>query len=105
MRDEVMNGSELQTLLAQCAQGAEQSHDVQRLFTPHFAAPEQVADAALSEASDVFGLGALAYRLLSGRLLFENSRRAVNCAYSVLNEDVEAPSGSARAIGGAPGWV
>jgi eukaryotic-like serine/threonine-protein kinase len=37
-----------------------------RLFSPGFAAPEQINGEAVEAATDVFGLGALAYHLLTG---------------------------------------
>ena len=39
-----------------------------RVFTPHFASPEQAAGEAVSARCDVFSLGVLAYVLTSGRL-------------------------------------
>ncbi len=45
-------------------------------FTPHFAAPEQVEGQAITTATDVFGIGALAFFLLTGRKLFAGQSRS-----------------------------
>jgi eukaryotic-like serine/threonine-protein kinase len=55
-----------------------------RPMTPEFASPEQVRGAAISTASDVYSLGVLLYRLLTGR-----------SPYSPTSSD---PQGLARAI-------
>jgi tetratricopeptide (TPR) repeat protein/predicted Ser/Thr protein kinase len=76
--------------------------DVSRLFSPHYAAPEQVKGEPVTVATDVFGLGALAYRVLSGCEPFAQATSAVSYLFAVTHNDVAAPSEAARASGMDP---
>jgi eukaryotic-like serine/threonine-protein kinase len=66
--------------------------DVRRLFTPNYAAPEQVSGDPVSVATDVFSLGALGYRLLSGKAPFAEAASPVGYMLAVTQQDVPAPS-------------
>jgi eukaryotic-like serine/threonine-protein kinase len=70
----------------------EPTADVRRLFTAHYAAPEQVRGEAVTVATDVFGMGALAYRLLTGRELFAEAASPVAYVLAVTQRDVPLPS-------------
>jgi eukaryotic-like serine/threonine-protein kinase len=54
-------------LLATSAAPSEPTRTVLRRLTPEYASPEQVRGEALTTASDVYSLGVLLYRLLSGQ--------------------------------------
>ena len=72
----------------------------QRLLTPHYASPEHLQGRAITTASDVFSLGVLLYRLLSGRLPFRFDGRSPAEIERMLVEDepprVSAVAGSAE---------
>jgi non-specific serine/threonine protein kinase/serine/threonine-protein kinase len=55
-------------ILSDGALGASQAEATLRLMTPRYASPEQAEGLPLGMASDVFSLGTLLYRLLTGRL-------------------------------------
>jgi len=55
-------------------QEASEAVDGRKVFgTPHFIAPEQARGEAVDHRSDLYALGATAYRLLSGRTPFEGA--------------------------------
>jgi serine/threonine-protein kinase len=70
-----------------------------RLFSPHYAAAEQIQGEPITVATDVFGLGALAYRLLTGCLAYRDAPTAVAYLLAVTHRDIELPSAAAAAAG------
>ncbi len=71
---------------ALCAMGV--AHEV--VGTPPFVSPEQLAGEPLDARSDLFGLGALAYHLLTGRHAFPATAFAE--LYGMWSRRIEAPS-------------
>jgi len=76
----------------------------QRLFTPEYAAPEQVRGEAVTTSVDVHALGLLLYTLLTG-LRPWGQRASTPAAYehAVLSEEPTRPSQALRADSSAPG--
>jgi serine/threonine-protein kinase len=79
--------------------------DVGRLFSPNYSAAEQVTGGAVTVATDVFGLGALAYRLLTGVPIYREAKTAVAYLMAVSSEDVERPSRAALAGKRDLAWI
>lgn len=71
--------------------------DAGRLFSPNYSAPEQVTGNPVTVATDVFGLGALAYRLLTDVPIYRDAKTAVAYLMAVTSQDVERPSRAANA--------
>lgn len=78
------------------ASGLDGSGERRRAFTPDCAAPEQIAGEEITVATDVYQVGALAYRLLSGR-----SHRPVTDAGAVTTADEKPSAAATRAPGDA----
>jgi serine/threonine-protein kinase len=64
-----------------------------RLMTPEYASPEQVRGETITTATDVYGLGAVLYELLTGRRPYDLEGRTAGEVERIIQEAVpEAPS-------------
>ena len=65
--------------------------------TPAFAAPEQLRGARVDHRSDIYGVGATLYTLLTGRLPFEQ-RELMTLLMAVANDEPPAPHDLNRSV-------
>ena len=92
-------------LAAPEVQPSESTRTVLRRLTPEYASPEQVRGEALTTASDVYSLGVLLYRLLSGQSPYRTQAASASALERAVCEDQpERPSVAvARAARAPPG--
>ncbi|HEY0479611.1 MAG TPA: serine/threonine-protein kinase [Kofleriaceae bacterium] len=64
---------------------------VARLMTPHYASPEQVMGKPVSTASDVYSLGVVLYKLLTGRRPYELGSQSLHEIERVVCESTPPP--------------
>jgi serine/threonine-protein kinase len=65
-----------------------------RVLTPEYAAPEQVTGAPVTTATDVYGLGAVLYELLTGRRPHQFAHRTPSEVERVIVREDPAPPGT-----------
>jgi eukaryotic-like serine/threonine-protein kinase len=90
-------------LLPPEAQPSESTSTILRRLTPEYASPEQVRGETLTTASDVYSLGVLLYRLLTGQSPYRaHTSSASALERAVCEDEPERPSVAVTRAGRAP---
>lgn len=61
------------------------------LGSPHYMSPEQVSSHSIDQRSDIFSVGTLLYRMLSGQVPFSGNNTH-SITYKIVNEEPQKPS-------------
>lgn len=73
--------------------GSEQTVTMMRFLTPEYASPEQIRGEPITTVSDIYSLGVLLYRLLTGLRPYRvKSERPEDLANAICTEEPEKPS-------------
>ena len=77
----------------------DQTATVARVMTPQYASPEQIRGGVVTTASDIYSLGVLLYKLLSGQLPYQLKNRTTSEVEKIICEH-EPPKPSSVMAGG-----